>query len=52
MEVNTEPMTPQHTSQLLTGLQSEGQGTAMFGATSSLFARHLSKKKNSNGTER
>jgi len=46
MEVNTEPMT----SQLLTGLQPEGQGTAMFGVKSSLFARHLSKKKNSNGT--
>ena len=52
MEVSTEPVTRDHTSQLLTDLHPEGHGTAVFGVKSSFFARHLPRKMTSSGTSR
>lgn len=45
MEVSTETMTRQHTSQILTDLLPEGQGTAVFGVKSFFCLLYFPRKK-------
>lgn len=47
MEVSTETMTRQHTSQILTDLLPEGQGTAVFGVKSFFCLLYFPRKKDS-----